>query len=220
MRLTRLFGCLCGVELLLALAACNEPVAPVTPPVVTPPVVTPPTSSADSADLAAARLAWTFVENNTQPATGLVKPIYPYRFATVWDMGSTIGAIVSAHELGLVTDAAYDARIRQILATLQGAPLFAGAAFNREYDTETGAMVDRHEAASSIGYGWSATDIGRLLVWLRVLAVSQPQYAAQASGIVNRLDFSRLVAGGVLHGIDVDSTYGTTTSYAETGLGY
>jgi hypothetical protein len=218
MKLKWTLGCLCGLSLLTAAAACSDVAAPVTPP-VTPPV-TLPAPAPEAIDTAAARLAWTFVENNTQPATGLVQPIYPYRFATVWDIGSMIGATYSAHELGIIPDTTYDARIRQILGTLGTMPLFEGAGFNRTYDTQTGGMVDRSVTPSAVGYGWSATDIGRLLVWLRILAVNQPQYAAQAAHVVERLDFSRIVAGGVLHGMDVDSTYGTRNAYAETGLGY
>src|SRR4051812_27594808 len=112
MKLKGTLGYLCGLQLLVALAACHDAVGPVTPPVVTPPVVTPPVVVADPIDTVAARLAWTFVENNPQPATGLIKPIYPYRFATVWDIGSMIAATYSAHELGIITDAAYDGRIQ------------------------------------------------------------------------------------------------------------
>jgi hypothetical protein len=223
MRLKRTIGYVCGLQLLITLAACNEVVAPVTPvvpPVVTPPVVTPPVVVAEPIDTAAARLAWTFVENNTQSATGLAKPIYPFQFPTVWDIGSLIGATYSAHELGIITDADYDARIQRILGTLGTLELFDNVAFNKTYDAQTGGMVDRNRVASATGYGWSATDIGRLLVWLRIVAVNQPQYAAQAARIVARLDMSRLVAGGILHGMDLDPVFGTRNPYAETGLGY
>jgi hypothetical protein len=218
MRAKRTLRYLCGIQLLVVLAGCNEVAAPITPPIVPP--LTPPIAAPDAIDTAAARLAWTFVENTTQAATGLAKPIYPYRFATVWDIGSLIGATYSAHQLGIVGDAEYDARMRRILGTLDSLPLFDGAAFNRTYDTETGGMVDRDEVASMVGYGWSATDIGRLLIWLRIVAVNQPSHGALAAHIVQRLDFSRLVAGGVLRGMNLDPVHGTRTGYAETGLGY
>jgi hypothetical protein len=80
-------------------------------------------------------------------------------------------------------------------------------------------MVDRNFKASTTGFGWSTTDIGRLLTWLRVLAVNQPQYSAQATAIKNRLNMSRLISGGTLMGVDVDAN-GNTITYAETGLGY
>jgi hypothetical protein len=80
-------------------------------------------------------------------------------------------------------------------------------------------MVDRNFNASTTGFGWSTTDIGRLLTWLRVLSVNQPQYATQAAAIKNRLNMSRLISGGTLQGVDVDAN-GNTVTYAETGLGY
>src|SRR4030081_2275267 len=81
-----------------------------------------------------------------------------------------------------------------------------------------GQMVDRNFNASTTGFGWSTTDIGRLLTWLRILAVNQPQYATQATAIKNRLNMSRLISGGTLQGVDVDAN-GNTVDDAETGLG-
>jgi hypothetical protein len=137
---------------------------------------------------------------------------------TAWDIASQIGATYSAHELGIITDADYDSRIQKILSTLNTLPLFEGAAFNRFYDATTAKMVGRDFTPSTSGFGWSTTDIGRLLTWLRVLAVKQPQYASQAQAIVNRLNYSKLIAGNTLQGVDVKS--GVRQQYAETGLGY
>jgi len=81
-------------------------------------------------------------------------------------------------------------------------------------------MVSRDFKPSTSGFGWSTTDIGRLLIWLRVLAVNQPQYSAQATAIVNRLNMSRLIVGGTLQGMNVDPNTGARITYAETGLGY
>jgi hypothetical protein len=167
-----------------------------------------------------ARTAWTFVENNTQASTGLAKAHDTFQFVTIWDIASQIGATYSAHELGIIDDGTYDGRIRKILATLTTMPLFDGVAFNRFYDSQTGQMVGRDFKASTVGFGWSDTDIGRLLIWLRVLTVNQPQYATQATAIVNRLNMSRLISGGTLQGMNVDPNTGARIGFAETGLGY
>jgi hypothetical protein len=206
--------------LLVMLAACS---ADSTAPVDegnpgTPPPPTPETPPPD-VFLAGAKAAWTYVENNTSASTGLAGATETFKYATAWDIASQIGAIYSAHELGIIDDANYDGRIRKILATLTTMPLFEGAAFNRFYDIAGAKMVRRDFTPSSSGFGWSTTDIGRLLIWLKVLAVKQPQYASQATAIVNRLDFSKLIAGGTLQGVDVNAS-GTRTQYGETGLGY
>jgi hypothetical protein len=209
-----------ALALVVAFAACSkDTTAPVddgtNPP--PPPPETPKTES--DVFLAGARLAWTFVENNTQASTGLAQAHDNFQFVTTWDIASQIAATYSAHELGIIDNTNYDTRIKKILATLTTLPLYQGAAFNRFYDSKTGQMVDRNFKASTTGFGWSTTDIGRLLTWLRVLAVNQPQYSAQATAIKNRLNMSRLISGGTLQGVDVDAN-GNTVSYAETGLGY
>src|ERR1700674_142672 len=206
-----------AMALVVSFAACSKDT---TAPGDT---TTPPpgggTTTESDVFLAGAKTAWTFVENNTQASTGLAKAHDTFQFITTWDIASQIAATYSAHELGIIDDANYDGRIKRILATLTTLPLFQGAAFNRFYDSQTGQMVDRNFQASTTGFGWSTTDIGRLLTWLRILAVNQPQYSAQATAIKNRLNMSRLISGGALQGVDVDAN-GTTVYYAETGLGY
>lgn len=210
---------LSAIALVTLLAACgtdstapdNSGGTPGTPEVPNPP--------ATDVWQAGALTAWTFVANNTQASTGLAKSHETFQFVTTWDIASQIAATYSAHELGIIDDANYDSRIKKILATLTTLPLYQGAAFNRFYDSQTGQMVDRNFKPSTTGFGWSTTDIGRLLIWLRVLAVNQPQYSAQATAIKNRLNMGRLISGGTLMGVDVDAN-GSTITYAETGLGY
>src|SRR2546423_1917746 len=208
---------LLAIALVASFGACSKDTTAPGDGTNPPPPVTPTTES--DVFLAGARTAWTFVENNTQASTGLAQAHDNFQFITTWDIASQIAATYSAHELGIIDDANYDGRIRKILATLTTLPLFQGAAFNRFYDSKTGQMVDRNFNISSTGFGWSTTDLGRLLIWLRVLAVHQPQYSAQATAIKNRLNMSRLVSRGTVPGVDVDAN-GNTVYYAETGLGY
>ncbi len=145
---------------------------------------------------------------------------YPY--ATIWDIGSGLAALYSANQLGLLPDAEYDARMRRALLTLQTARLFEGAAFNKNYATRSGAFAgenDRDTTGAATGTGWSATDLGRLLVWLRVIAANQPRYAADAQRIVNRLDWARLVEDGYLWGAERGPD-GKVRRHPEGRLGY
>jgi hypothetical protein len=178
----------------------------------------PSRKTEDDMFMDAARTAWTFVANNTQPSTGLAQAHYTFQYVTTWDIASQIAATYSAHELGIIDDASYDSRINQILSTLNSMPLFSGAAFNRFYDSHSARMVARDFTPTSTGFGWSDTDQGRLLTWLRILTVKQPRFATQATAIANRLNYSRLIVNGTLQGTDVVN--GGTTTYAETGLGY
>ena len=202
-------------------AACQDVPAPTSPPLQPPAGKPDPTPPAPVViDTNAARIAWAYVEHNTTAATGLANAVYPFQYVTAWDIASLIGATYSAHEIGLLGDSAYDGRLRAILVTLLNAPLFEGAAFNKSYDSHTGQMIDGSRRLSATGYGWSATDIGRLLVWLRIVATHQPRYAALATGIVDRIDMRRLIRNGTLQGRDVDPASGIVRDYAETGLGY
>jgi hypothetical protein len=167
-----------------------------------------------------ARIAWAFVDRNYQPSTGLARAHDTYQYVTLWDVASGLAATHSAHELGLITDAVYNQRTQRVLTTLSTMDLFDRAAFNKSYDSKTGRMIDRSQRISSKGYGWSITDIGRLLIWLKIIAVNQPQFAAQATQIVKRLDMSRLIANGYLQGEDTDPRTGQMRIYAEGRMGY
>jgi len=81
-------------------------------------------------------------------------------------------------------------------------------------------MVDNASKISNIGAGWSSVDIGRLLVWLRILAVKQPQYAPLASQVARRLDMSKVLSGGYLQGLQVDPKTGKRQTFTEDEIGY
>jgi hypothetical protein len=170
--------------------------------------------------LNAARIAWAFADRNYQPSTGLFRAHDTYQYVTLWDVASGLAATHSAHELGFISDAVYNQRIQRALTTLSTADLFDNAAFNKSYDSKTGRMIDRRQRISSRGYGWSVTDVGRLLTWLRILAVNQPQFATQATNIVKRLDMSRLIRDGYVQGEDLNPATGAVRSYPEGRMGY
>lgn len=205
-----------------ALLPVASPMLPVEagPPPPRPPSTAPPTDA--PAFLEAARAAWTYVDRQYQPATGLVNSISGYPYATIWDVASGIGATYSARELGLLDDVEYDRRMRRVLRTLQEMRLYEAVAFNKNYSTRTGRPAgrdDRDRAAAENGYGWSATDVGRLLIWLRIIADHDARYAATADSIVKRLDFARMVGDGYLWGEDV-SPRGRKRRYPEGMIPY
>lgn len=170
--------------------------------------------------MSAARTAWAFVERNYVPSTGLARAHDSYQFLTVWDIASLLAATYSAHGLGLITDATYHQRTSKVLTTLASMPLFEGVAFNKMYDAHTGRMVGRDLKPTSRGIGWSAIDLGRILLWLRIVAVNHPQHMPQAQAIVNRLNMTRLVSEGYLRGEDLAPDNGAKRIYPEGKMGY
>jgi hypothetical protein len=105
-----------------------------------------------------------------------------------------------------------------MLRTLATLPLFDGAAFNRSYSTRNASMAGAPRTGRR-GDGWSTTDIGRLLLWLKIVATRHPEHAAEAEAIVRRLDAGRLVRHGYLRGFRHDAG-GRSLDYQEGRLGY
>lgn len=172
--------------------------------------------------LDAARTAWTYADTQYQPSTGLVNSVEGYTYATVWDIASGLAALYCARRLDLISSGEYDRRMRRALRTLQTVRLFEGVAPNKNYSTLTGAIAgrdDRDTASTERGIGWSAVDMGRLLVWLKIIAVNHPRYAGDIARVVDRIDFSRLVADGYLWGAALDPA-GQVRRYPEGRVGY
>jgi hypothetical protein len=167
--------------------------------------------------LDAARTAWQYGQRQYR-SSGIIAPVPQYDYATVWDLGSSLAALYCARELQLLEQADYEGRMRKALATLHGLALFDDAAFNKTYHV-SGTMVDRAERHGSSGFGWSATDIGRLLIWLRIIAVRHPIFAADAERIVRRLKLDRIVRDGYLWGEDI-APGGARRTYPEGQIGY
>lgn len=167
----------------------------------------------------AADVAWRYVTRYYVPSTGLVAAVPNYDYATIWDIASGLAAIYCAGELNLIDRKEADARLLRALETLARYPLFEATAFNKVYSVTTGSMVDRAERHSESGYGWSTTDIGRLLIWLRVLATSREALSEPAGAVARRLDYGRLIEGGYLWGEDADAR-GERRRYQEGQIGY
>jgi hypothetical protein len=178
------------------------------------------TSAADRPLIeSAARTAWAYTSRHYQAATGLIDATSGYPYTTVWDVASGIAALYCGHALDFLNDQEYERRMRRVLSTLRTMGMVDGAAFNKLYSTRTAGMIGRDQQVSARGYGWSATDIGRLLVWLKIVAVTQPAYAADVAAIVKRLDMSRLVAEGYMWGQDFDAAW-KPHRYQEGQIGY
>jgi hypothetical protein len=167
-----------------------------------------------------ARTAWTYVSRNYSSRTGLVRALDNWEYVTIWDIASALGAYHSARGLGLIDDADYRARMDRALATLEAMPLYDGAAYNKTYSARTGQMVDRNQRASTLGYGWSAIDMGRFLVWMKIIAENDPAARPAVQRIVGRLRLSRMVRDGYLVGANLDPKLNEHKEYQEGRLGY
>lgn len=165
-----------------------------------------------------ARIAWTYFERNFQEETGLVNAVGNFPSTTLWDTASYISALVAAYELCLIDKREFDTRTTQLTNTLRNLTLFRGEAPNKVYHTQTGAMVNYANEAGEIGM--SALDIGRMLVWLRILKERHPHLANSVDNIPMRWNFCNLVSDdGRMFGSFVQGD-GNTRYVQEGRLGY
>ena len=168
----------------------------------------------------AARAAWKLIESHYYPATGLVsaQPSFPY--PTTWDIASTLLAYHAARGLGLVDEATYRQRASRLLATLNNGRLYNGIAYGRNYDARTGELVGADNKPDRNGTGYSAIDVGRLLVALAVVAKHDPQLADAARTAAARIDRTRAVKDGYLTGAQINAETGKLSEYQEGRIGY
>lgn len=167
----------------------------------------------------AAVAAWKQFNRLWREETGLATATAAYANLTPWDIGSVLASNYAANRLGLLDDNSYGKRMRTTLQTLQKMPLYRGAVFHKMYFANNAGMVGRKGGPTTTGYGWSATDLGRLLVWLRIIAENDPQHRADVQRIVKRIKFSETVADGYLYG-GLLGTSGKLWKFQEGRIGY
>jgi len=167
----------------------------------------------------AAAVAWKHFNVLWRPKTGLAASTPDYPRLTPWDIASVVASNYSGHRLGLLNDADYETRMRTTLRTLRTMPLYRKAVFHKMYFADTGRMVNRAGKPSTIGYGWSATDLGRLLIWLRIVAENEPQFRTDIQQIVQRIKFTETTGGGYMYG-GLLGTRGKLWRFQEGRVGY
>ena len=155
-------------------------------------------------ELAWATTGWAYFENNVDPATGLANSVAGFPSTTLWDTASYLMALLSARDLDLIDPKVFDDRMARALASLAKLPLYGNALPNKSYDTRTLAMTDYDNKPSDGGIGWSAIDIGRLLVPLNVIAWHHPKHTEVARQVIARWNTGQLVRGGELFGMQAN----------------
>ena len=164
-----------------------------------------------------ARTAWKYFENNTQ-STGLANAVDNYPSTTMWDTGSYLGAIVAARELGVITAQQGDARLARASDALNRLQFFRDDLPNKVYNTKTLEKADYANRPGEIGY--SALDLGRLLVWLKIVKERYPQHADAIDRFVLRWKWAHVVGTtGMMFGATVGKQ-GDVQYVQEGRLGY
>lgn len=165
-----------------------------------------------------AKIAWRYFQNNYQPETGLVNAVDGYPSTTMWDTASYMAALVAAHQFNFIDKQTFDSRLTKLIATLNNLVLFRNELPNKVYHTKTAEKVNYANKAGEIGF--SALDLGRMLIWLRILKENYPEHANAIDSVVLRWDFSNVVDKcGTMFGAMLNAD--KKTVYVQEGrLGY
>jgi len=146
-------------------------------------MVSPPPS-----DMARARDAWSYFD----PGDGVRPSVAGGTFTSPATLGDQLAATIAAFRMGVIDQHAFDSRIARILRFLDTAPLSGGVLPGRYYDVASGRLTN--PPTLDADPGWSAAQIGRLLVWLRILAEEQPRLASLIAQIVGRWNLCRALS--------------------------
>ncbi len=166
-----------------------------------------------------AQIAWRYFENNYDPETGLVNSADKYPAATMWDTSSYLLGLIAATRLDIVTEAEFNTRVSTLLKTLASMPLFEDKLPNKSYNTQNVAMVTYNNEETLRGIGWSAIDVGRIMVPLNILVWQYPEHTSDVGKVLQHWKIDALIENAEMYGTAVDDD-GTTLLLQEGRLGY
>lgn len=172
----------------------------------------------DVTDIEAGQTAWKYFENNYNEATGLVNAVDNYPSSTLWDTGNYMMALIAAKHLHMIDEETYNKRMHTLLDTLSRIELYKGLLPNKAYNAQTLQMVNYENKVSKKGIGWSAIDIGRILIPLAYLQFNEIEFSTQVHAVLSRWNLKEMTKEGALFGAVV--TKGKEALLQEGRLGY
>lgn len=167
-----------------------------------------------------ANTAWLYFENNYQENTGLVNSVDGYPSTTMWDTASYLMGLISAEKLNVITDDVFTIRMEKVLHTLARLPLVNNRLPNKAYNTITLEMVDYSNKPTPNGIGWSAIDVGRILVPLNILVWQYPQFNQHVNNVLNAWHVGDMIKEGYLYGSRPSASADELELVQEGRIGY
>lgn len=167
-----------------------------------------------------ASIAWQYFENNYQENTGLVNSVDGYPSTTMWDTASYLMGLIAAEKLNVISTDVFSMRMEKALVTLARLPLVNGKLPNKAYNTQTLEMVDYENNPKENGIGWSAIDIGRILVPMNIVIWQYPQFNKQVNDVLSHWSVSEMLIDGYLFGARPAVKDGKMELVQEGRIGY
>ena len=150
-----------------------------------------------------ARQAWSYFERNWNQETGLVNSVDGFTSVTMWDQAAAMAALVSAKELDIITATEFEKKMTRMLKTLASMPLYKGELPNKVYNSKTLTPVNYGQLDKREEIGWSALDLGRMAIWLKIVETKYPQMRARARAVWRHWQVDRLTKKGQMYGTAV-----------------
>ena len=165
--------------------------------------IPPGQKTLSTTEIAVARQAWQYFERNLQPSTGLVNSVSGFESVTIWDQAAAMAALVSAKELGLIPANEFQTKMHLMLQTLATMPLYKGQLPNKVYNSKTLIPVNYGKLTNREEIGWSALDLGRMAIWLKIVGAKYPKLKPQTEAVWHHWQVGRLVKAGQMYGTSV-----------------
>jgi hypothetical protein len=170
---------------------------------VTTPYAPPQGGSLSAQEVEMAGAAWQYFKNNWQAKTGFVNSVNNFESVTIWDQAAAMAAVVSAKELGIISDSEFQQKMNLMLDTLAALPLYRGELPNKVYNSKTLLPVDYGKLTERQEIGWSAIDLGRLAIWLKIVDYRYPIFQVKTEKVWRSWRVDRLVKDGKMYGTNV-----------------
>ncbi len=169
-------------------------------------------------ELQMAKTAWAYFQNNWNNQTGLVNSVDNFASVTMWDQAAAIAALVSAKELNIITQKEFETKMQRMLQTLAKLPLYKKELPNKVYNAKTLIPVNYGQLEKREEIGWSAIDLGRFAIWLKIIGTKYPQFKPQTEAVWKSWKINRLTKDGQLYGTAIEN--GKEQYNQEGRLGY
>lgn len=150
-----------------------------------------------------ARQAWVYFQRNWNEKTGLVNSVDSFPSVTMWDQAAAIAAVVSARELNIISTKEFEAKMSTMLKTLATMPLYNKEFPNKVYNAKTLIPVNYGQLEKREEIGWSALDLGRMAIWLKIVGTKYPQLRSQTEAVWRYWQVKRLTKNGQMYGTSI-----------------
>ncbi|BAZ14775.1 hypothetical protein NIES4071_66190 [Calothrix sp. NIES-4071] len=154
-------------------------------------------------ETAIAYQAWSYFQRNWNEETGLVNSVDGFTSVTMWDQAAAIAALVSAKELNIIPATEFNTKMRTMLKTLASMPLYKDELPNKVYNSKTLTPVNYGQLDKREEIGWSALDLGRMAIWLKIVETKYPQMRARVKAVWRHWQVDRLTEKGQMYGTAV-----------------